>query len=323
MIVRSSPSRAAPDERRHGCDELTRVDRLGEMHFKAAPERTRPIFRSRERRERRGRNVPNRRCCRAANPRDEFEPVHLWHAEIDDQDIGLQRCDHVRVPRPARPASSRLRQRSRARRAAGRARLLRRLSQGREYRSGSRDPVKRGLLLRPRMFARLTYSAGVHNHQRQTDAECRSMSFALAGHVHRPAMHLDDVAHDGRVPGQARPSCASCRHRLDGNARRRTGGNRPGCRSPCHSRRFPRASSPVRRGTCTRPFFGVNFTAFDNRFQTTCCSRSGSPDTGPTPWIDDGLHPDTLRVGGGLHRGDGVVNDDGQFDRLDVQPDLA
>ena len=36
------------------------------------------------------------------------------------------------------------------------------------------------------------------------------------------------------------------------------------------------------RRTCTRPFFGVNFTALDTRFQTTCCRRPGSPDTGPT-----------------------------------------
>jgi len=34
--------------------------------------------------------------------------------------------------------------------------------------------------------------------------------------------------------------------------------------------------------TWTRPCFGVNLTAFDNRFQTTCCNRSGSPETGPT-----------------------------------------
>ena len=30
-----------------------------------------------------------------------------------------------------------------------------------------------------------------------------------------------------------------------------------------------------------RPPRGVNFAAFDSRFQTTCCSRSGSPDTMP------------------------------------------
>ena len=34
--------------------------------------------------------------------------------------------------------------------------------------------------------------------------------------------------------------------------------------------------------TCTRPSFDVNLTAFDSRFHTTCCRRSGSPETGPT-----------------------------------------
>ncbi len=31
--------------------------------------------------------------------------------------------------------------------------------------------------------------------------------------------------------------------------------------------------------TSTRPPRGVNFTAFETRFHTTCCSRSGSPST--------------------------------------------
>jgi len=34
--------------------------------------------------------------------------------------------------------------------------------------------------------------------------------------------------------------------------------------------------------TCTRPPFGVNFTALLSRFHTTCWKRSGSPPTGPT-----------------------------------------
>jgi len=38
--------------------------------------------------------------------------------------------------------------------------------------------------------------------------------------------------------------------------------------------------SLCRSCTCTRPPCGVNFNAFDIRFQITCCSRSGSPEIG-------------------------------------------
>jgi hypothetical protein len=42
-------------------------------------------------------------------------------------------------------------------------------------------------------------------------------------------------------------------------------------------------SFTARTLTLTAPPRGVNFTALVRRFQTTCCSRSGSPSTGPTP----------------------------------------
>ena len=77
------------------------------------------------------------------------------------------------------------------------------------------------------------------------------------------------------------------------------------------------------RRTCTRPRFGVNFTAFDTRFQTTCCRRPGSPDTGPTRGSTIGLDAHALGVGGGLNRRDGVVDDQRQLHRLHVEPDLA
>ena len=41
----------------------------------------------------------------------------------------------------------------------------------------------------------------------------------------------------------------------------------------------------------------VNFTAFDSRFHSTCCSRSGSPDTGPALRIEHRLEPHALRIG--------------------------
>ena len=77
------------------------------------------------------------------------------------------------------------------------------------------------------------------------------------------------------------------------------------------------------RRTCTRPPRGVNFTALDNRFQTTCCSQSGSPD-------DRTDAPDRRWSGAArlshrrrAERRHGVVHDQRQFHRLHVEPDLA
>ena len=50
---------APPDERCDRGDELSGIDRLCEVHFKAAAQRLRAVFRSRERRQGRGRQIPD------------------------------------------------------------------------------------------------------------------------------------------------------------------------------------------------------------------------------------------------------------------------
>ena len=75
--------------------------------------------------------------------------------------------------------------------------------------------------------------------------------------------------------------------------------------------------------TWTRPPRPVNLTALVSRFHSTCCRRSGSPEIGPTPGIEDGLDADALGIRGRLHRRDRVVDDHRQLHRLDVQADLA
>ena len=50
------------------------------------------------------------------------------------------------------------------------------------------------------------------------------------------------------------------------------------CPARCpRTRDLHRRVAPLDAVTCTRPPLGVNFTALVSRFQTTCCSRSGSP----------------------------------------------
>ena len=46
----------------------------------------------------------------------------------------------------------------------------------------------------------------------------------------------------------------------------------------CRRRAVARRSSRAAARPSTRPPCGVNFTAFESRFQTTCCSRPASPD---------------------------------------------
>ena len=64
--------------------------------------------------------------------------------------------------------------------------------------------------------------------------------------------------------------------RPGGTCRRHTAGTPPECRSPYRSPAV--RQSPYRRhATVTVPPGGVNFSAFDIRFQTTCCRRFASP----------------------------------------------
>ena len=61
--------------------------------------------------------------------------------------------------------------------------------------------------------------------------------------------------------------------------------------------------------TCTLPPRFVNLTAFDSRFHSTCCSRSGSPEIGRRLRIEHGLDAHTLRLGGRRDRVDGTAHD--------------
>ena len=68
------------------------------------------------------------------------------------------------------------------------------------------------------------------------------------------------------------------------------------------------------RSTWTRPPLGVNFTALESRFQTTCWrARVAGDGTGER--VEDLVDPDLLRVGGRHHGGDRRVDDLPDVDR--------
>ena len=82
-----------------------------------------------------------------------------------------------------------------------------------------------------------------------------------------------------RSPGRARARCrsasASCR---PARTARRPAADRPDrCRGRCRSPRLHTVAGVPTTSTPTCPPSGVNFTAFDSRFEMICCSRSASP----------------------------------------------
>ena len=113
--------------------------------------------------------------------------------------------------------------------------------------------------------------------------------------------------------------------RPGGSARRRGAGTRARCPARC-PRRAISTCAPRRRqaARCTRPPSGVNLMAFESRFQTTCCRRSGSPETGPASGsssVSSADAPWPPRPGATASRAASI--DRGQVHRAHVEPQLA
>ena len=75
--------------------------------------------------------------------------------------------------------------------------------------------------------------------------------------------------------------------------------------------------------TWTLPPRFVNFTAFDSRFHSTCCRRSGSPETGAASGSSTVSMRTPLAVGRRRHRVDGASDNVRKLDWLNVQPNLS
>ena len=67
----------------------------------------------------------------------------------------------------------------------------------------------------------------------------------------------------------------------------------------------------------------MNLIAFESRFQTTCCSRSGSPRTTKRPGVDVGLDADALGICRRPQRLDAGAHERHQIDVADLEPQLA
>ena len=67
----------------------------------------------------------------------------------------------------------------------------------------------------------------------------------------------------------------------------------------------------------------MNLTAFDTRFHSTCCSRSGSAGIDGDVRIEVGLEPQRLGVGGRRDGFERRPHQAGEVDALDVEPHLA
>ena len=78
-----------------------------------------------------------------------------------------------------------------------------------------------------------------------------------------------------------------------------------------------------RRRTSMLPPRGVNLTAFDRRFHTTCCKTAVVARHGRRAVPERALQVNTLCVGGRLHRRDRIFDDRGHVGGLHFQPRLA
>ena len=121
--------------------------------------------------------------------------------------------------------------------------------------------------------------------------------------VHSPAVQLDQLAHNRQAKPEpavfARKAAVRLPESLEDMRQERRFDALPVIAHHDVDRRSPSVRGRSLHVACRE---AVNFTAFDSRFQTTCCSRSGSPDTGATSASIDHLKGDALGVGGRLHR---------------------
>ena len=121
---------------------------------------------------------------------------------------------------------------------------------------------------------------------------------------HAAAVQLHQVAHDGQPQAQARRARACwCSSRLPEALEDVGQEARAAMPAPVSPRVISRVGVPAARAApATQPPRGVNLTALESRFQTTCCRRSGSPETGPAPRVQHRATRDALGLGRRPHR---------------------
>ena len=115
-----------------------------------------------------------------------------------------------------------------------------------------------------------------HRDDRQPHGERRAPSLAAAFNADRPAVRLDEVLDDRQPEPETavtpRRRAIRLPERLE-HRRQELSGNPAPVSATTISAMLPRARSRTR----TVPPSGVNFTAFESRFQAICWSRAASP----------------------------------------------
>src|SRR5438132_11970896 len=113
---------------------------------------------------------------------------------------------------------------------------------------------------------------------RQGDAKCGAFSFARAFGGNRASVQFNDVSRDRQAQPQtgmlSRAGRISLTKSIEINGR-----NSWGIPMPESLTATSRYESMRVIFTDTSPLRGVNLTAFDSKFQRTCCRRSASPVT--------------------------------------------
>ena len=107
------------------------------------------------------------------------------------------------------------------------------------------------------------------------------------------------------------------------NRSKTCGRNSPRMPAPSSATPISACVRVARRVTSTWPPRGVNLTAFDSRFHTTCCRRAGIAGDRPHVGVDLLAQLDALVVGLVEHGLDRIVDDRPQIDGLEVEAQLA
>ena len=158
--------------------------------------------------------------------------------------------------------------------------------------------------------------AGVAHRQRDRKGGAESRTIARRRPRCRRAFRSAAGRWSGRCRGRRARACS--RRRPGGRVRTRRARTAARCRRRCRARAACRTRRLRAIDTITRPLAGVKRTAFESRFQTTCCKPIGIA-LGRERARELRHDADLARIGGRAAGVDGVLDHGGEIDVADVE----
>ena len=216
-----------------------------------------------------------------ADGADEFVAVFVGHADVAEDQVGLFGLEQLEAAvgglgDDARSALRSVSKRLIRSRASGSSSMTRTLAPSSETCS----EIERGLAVGA---ARMLASVGcvASDCERQGDGEGRALAFAATFGGDASAVQFDEVLDDRQAEAEAavvaRGGGVGLAEAVEDVGQELGGDALAGVAHGDFDVRIDALEQRPRRW----PPLGVNLMALESRFQTTCCSRAGSPETGP------------------------------------------